>query len=173
MKTFACAWGTEVVLITIVCILIILGTSIVAARSLIRSKPFKEKNRKLMLITPVVSILLWVVVAVTICYVPLTLSIENDSVCINQVKGKIIIPKKDIVEIKRYVKADGKHTIRKFGSGGAFGFLGKFENQQLGDFSMYVMDRSCMVMIKTCQETYVVSCKDSDLFIESMCVNGR
>ncbi|MDR0541013.1 MAG: PH domain-containing protein [Dysgonamonadaceae bacterium] len=59
----------------------------------------------------------------------------------------------------------GTHSRRVFGSGGAFGYLGKFNNTELGDCQMYVTDASKKVLIKTSNETLVFSCDKPDEFI--------
>ncbi|MDR3326691.1 MAG: PH domain-containing protein [Prevotellaceae bacterium] len=62
-------------------------------------------------------------------------------------------------------KGNFANGIRTFGSGGLFGYLGKFENPQLGEFEMYATDSKNRFLVETQSKTYVFSCKDRDKLI--------
>ncbi|MDR1436620.1 MAG: PH domain-containing protein, partial [Candidatus Symbiothrix sp.] len=90
---------------------------------------------------------------------------DKNSVQIHQIKGGIAIPLEAIKEIRLCDDSDTKASIRKFGSGGAFGYLGKFENEQSGNYQMYVTDASKEVIVKTADNVIVFSCEKPEELI--------
>lgn len=51
-------------------------------------------------------------------------------------------------------------SVRTFGSGGFFGYIGKFYNRNLGHFQMYVAKRKDLLLITTPKKKIVVNCED-------------
>jgi hypothetical protein len=94
----------------------------------------------------------------------LSISVKDESIYINQLKGNIVIPIKDIKEIRRCTKLDTENSVRKFGSGGFWGYIGIFENTQLGKYQMYVTNYSNTILIKTDKGIFVISCNKPDDF---------
>lgn len=101
-------------------------------------------------------------------YMPIRLTIENDKITLHRLFGAINIPIKDIIEIKAIENSETAFSIRTFGSGGLFGYLGKFKNKKLGYYTMYATDINELILIRTDRKTYVFSCRNRDEFIESV-----
>ena len=99
---------------------------------------------------------------------PIRLTIENDKIILYRLFGAINIPIKDIIEIKAIPKSETAFSIRIFGSGGLFGYLGRFKNPKLGSYTMYATNMNKLIFIRTSRKKYVFSCKNKDEFIESV-----
>ncbi|HTO16307.1 MAG TPA: PH domain-containing protein [Edaphocola sp.] len=61
--------------------------------------------------------------------------------------GKIIIPMNDILQFEQLSESVMKKSVRAFGSGGFFGYFGKFKNNQLGVMNWYATQRKNIVLI--------------------------
>ncbi len=62
----------------------------------------------------------------------------------------------------------GLRTIRLFGSGGMFGYLGWFRNRELGNYLAFVTDRIDMVGLHFSERTVVISPADPLTFIDDL-----
>lgn len=62
----------------------------------------------------------------------------------------------------------GISSIRLFGSGGLFGYLGWFRNRDLGNYLAYVTDRANMVGLHFGTRTVVISPADPLIFIDDV-----
>jgi hypothetical protein len=151
-----------------VVVLLILFISSKLIPILIKRYRNKGKNNLLTLSFITLSFLPLVVLIITLFYLPLKIFVDDENIYIDQVKGKITIRAKNITEIRRYTEADSKNTIRTFASGGLFGYLGKFENPQIGNFQMYATDTENRILIRTDNKTYVISCNSPDVLIEAI-----
>ena len=58
------------------------------------------------------------------------------------------------------------NSIRTSASGGFFGFLGKFRNESLGNYQMYVTNKSQSVLVKYDGQTIVFSCEKHEELID-------
>lgn len=106
-------------------------------------------------------------------YMPIRLTIENDKIILHRLFGTINIPIKNIIEIKAIPKSETAFSIRIFGSGGLFGYLGKFKNKKLGSYTMYATNLNELVLIRTDRKAYVFSCRNRDEYIESIKLNNN
>jgi hypothetical protein len=104
---------------------------------------------------------------------PVKIKLEDGKIFVDQVKSGLSIPYNEIIEIRNYSKHDSQNTTRVFGSGGLFGYIGKFDNPQIGNIQMYVTDSSNRILIRTKTQNYVVSCKTPDLFIRQVKSNSN
>lgn len=168
MTEFICNWGKTPIIITIVVVLLILFVSVKSITSLIKRYRSKGKNQLLVLFFILLSFLPLFVLFFTLLYMPLKVIVKDDGVYLSQVKGGISIPATSITEIRRYTAIDSKNTIRTFASGGLFGYLGKFENPQIGKFQMFATNTENRVLIRTGNKAYVISCINPDAFIEAV-----
>ena len=91
--------------------------------------------------------------------IPVYLRCNADAIAIKHLIGQTKIPVADIVSIKKVENNITAYSIRKFGSGGFGGYLGKFANKELGNYTMYATQIKNLVLIKTAKRQYIVSCK--------------
>lgn len=99
-------------------------------------------------------------------YMPIRLTMGNDRITLHRLFGAINIPMNEIIEFKTIPSSEIMYSIRTFGSGGLFGYLGKFKNKKLGNYTMYATNLNELILIRTNRRTYVFSCKNRDEFIE-------
>jgi hypothetical protein len=95
--------------------------------------------------------------------------ITNDELHINRPFANIIIPKEDIYTVEAIDRNVLRWTVRTFGSGGLFGFYGKFYNKQLGRMTWYITRKDKAVLITTRSDKKIlVSPDDREKFIEEL-----
>ena len=158
--SFTCPWSLGVTLITAIIIIIL-----AASTYFIWTDDFPSSMLWLKYTLIVVFI---ATIIGGLGYMPIRLTIGNDKIILHRLFGTINIPIKDIVEIKAIQKSETAFSIRIFGSGGLFGYLGKFKNKKLGNYTMYATNVNELILIRTDRKTYVFSCKNRAEFIESI-----
>jgi hypothetical protein len=154
-----CLWDKTVIIITLLVSICLLAVFI----GLIRKSSLYKGKKSLLLLIPlsVVCILPFF----SAFYLPLSVKIDNDNLYVNRIIGNLTIPVHSIKDAKICTnETDG--SIRYFGSGGFFGYLGIFKNDELGKYYMYAMDKSNRLIIKTVGETYVISCETPQKLID-------
>lgn len=158
--SFTCPWSLGVTLITAIIIIIL-----AASTYFIWTDDFPAS----MLWLKYTLIIIFIATIIGVLgYMPIRLIIENDKIILHRLFCAINIPIKDIIEIKAIEKSETAFSIRVFGSGGLFGYLGKFKNKKLGYYTMYATDINELILIRTARKTYVFSCRNRDEFIESV-----
>ena len=158
--SFPCTWSMGVTAITAITIIIL-----VASTYFIWTDDFPSSMLWLKYTLIVVFI---ATIIGGLGYMPIRLIIENDKIILHRLFGAINIPIKDIIEIKAITSSETAFSIRTFGSGGLFGYLGKFKNKKLGNYTMYATNVNELILIRTDRKTYVFSCKNRAEFIESL-----
>ena len=158
--SFPCTWSMGVTAITAITIIIL-----VASTYFIWTDDFPSSMLWLKYTLIVVFI---ATIIGGLGYMPIRLTIGNDKIILHRLFGDINIPIKDIIAIKAIPNSETAFSIRIFGSGGLFGYLGKFKNKKLGNYTMYATDINELILIRTDRKTYVFSCRNRDEFIESV-----
>lgn len=59
-------------------------------------------------------------------------------------------------------------SIRTFGNGGLFGFIGRFRNSLLGSYRAYLTDAARTVVLRFGEKTIVISPHDPEAFVEAV-----
>ncbi len=137
---FRCIWSTPVKVITI------------AALAIIGFGLFKLENDEHF------GFFILLLLATLYCssYSPVYIEVTEDALLIKRVFGTVVIHRKDIIAINAY---KSYCSIRKFGSGGLFGYLGWFYNSEIGNYFSYSTDENSQILIITKQRKYVISCE--------------
>lgn len=112
------------------------------------------------------TIILLATVIVGVGYMPIRLKINDEKITVIRLFGPLKIPQSEIVEIKRIGKSEINNSIRIFGSGGLFGYLGRFKNDRFGSYTMYATELNNLIFIRTSNKKYVFSCSRSKELIE-------
>lgn len=87
---------------------------------------------------------------------PYCVYVGDDSVVVKQVMGSIKIT--DIESIRSVGKKDLANSIRKFGNGGFFGYVGYFSSPTLGNFYMAAINTKELAIVSTQKgKTYVIN----------------
>ncbi|MDR0547731.1 MAG: PH domain-containing protein [Dysgonamonadaceae bacterium] len=163
---FSCPWDTKVALITIaysaVLLLVIIGLLIPLIRyiKVKRILPVALLSLGILLFTGIL------VISAIDC--PMKVSIETELLTIHRIQGNIVIPIESIEEIRLCENVDTRDSKRILGSGGAFGYLGKFRNVPLGDYLMYVTNVSQKILVKTNGKYIVFSCDEPARLVETI-----
>ena len=79
--------------------------------------------------------------------VPYCVYVEKETIIVKQILGSIKIT--NIESIKLLEKKDLANSIRKFGNGGFFGYVGSFHSPQLGNFYMAAINKNKLVKVTT------------------------
>lgn len=80
--------------------------------------------------------------------------------------GKIKIPRSKIIIIEHINVEILDKSIRTFASGGLFGYLGYFKNDNLGNYQTYITEKKKLTMIITSRNKFIMNC-DNILIIKS------
>lgn len=100
------------------------------------------------------SVSFWIAVVVTLFMawffvkMPLYTYVDEDVIRVQQVLGSTSF-RRSQVTIRRLTDRDMMGNIRSFGSGGFGGYIGFFQNPQLGRFYMLAVSRSNLALITT------------------------
>lgn len=151
-------WDKTTTFITVLSLIVLIGAVIG-----LEFAPFKGSD-----IWIKIFIQIFLIASVLFAYslMPVRLSVNPEQVTIKRPFNTLDIPMKDIVEIKSIQKQSLKNSIRTFGSGGLFGYLGYFYNKELGNYTMYTTETENLILIRTNIKKYVLSCTKSEEFID-------
>lgn len=101
---------------------------------------------------------------------PIRYEIGTESVRVRRPLSTVSIPLERITAV-RFVEGRDvfRRAVRTLGSGGAFGFFGRYRSPQMGDFIAYAT-RTDRVVVLTIQdgETVVVSPESPELFVAAV-----
>ncbi len=153
-------WCTEVLVITIITLVVLLGT-VMFLQILMPEWPAKTIWMKYLLM----AIVLCTVVIGSAC-APIRLKANDDKITIRLLLGSREIPLNEVTEVRKISKSDISGSIRTFGSGGLFGYLGRFKNNRLGSYTMYATELNNLLLVSTHNKKYVISCTKSQDFVE-------
>lgn len=151
-------WSGGVLGITIITLVVLIGSG------------FYLESLKWPTIMVWLKYLLTVILLTTIIagvfYMPIRLKANNEKIEVKRLFCSLEVPLNEIVEIKQLSKFDMDGSIRTFGSGGLFGYLGRFKNDRLGNYTMYATELNNLILIRTNNKKYVFSCSRSKEFVE-------
>lgn len=150
-------WSTAILATTVVTVLVIAGSGLY-----LWTLDWPQMMVWLKYLLTVVFVL-----TIVICagYTPVRLKANSEKITVTRLFKPIEIPICGIKEMKRIGKSDISDSIRTFGSGGLFGYLGRFKCTALGRYTMYATNLNNLVLIRTDTKTYVFSCSRPDELI--------
>jgi hypothetical protein len=90
---------------------------------------------------------------------PRLFELTEEGVILHKIRGKVQISFAEINKVEPYFP---NKDVRYFGSGGFFGYVGKFTNLDIGSYQAYVGDFKQAFLVQTENEKYVFSCENSD-----------
>jgi hypothetical protein len=143
-------WSWSVLVITIVIVLILLVT--IFYLGLISWPHWMLWLKYLLRIVFITTIIFG------IGYMPIRLEANDEKITLRRLFGALEVPLSTIVEIRQLSKSDIDGSIKTFGSDGLFGYLGKFKNNRLGNYTMYATELNNLILIKTNENVYIFSC---------------
>lgn len=92
---------------------------------------------------------------ITYLYSPAGYSIGPEALYIHRVRGVVRVPMESIRSARRGGSGELR-GVRTFGSGGLFGYFGRFYSSRLGHYRAYLTQRGNLVVIEA-EHTYVLS----------------
>lgn len=105
-------------------------------------------------------------VLVGVGFMPIKLTANESTVSVKRLFGALTIPRSEIVESRELLKPEIGKSVRTFGSGGFFGYLGHFSNSIIGEYTMYATEPDHLVLIRTHNKVFVFSCSNPQEFID-------
>lgn len=112
-------------------------------------------------------LLLFVLIpALTYSYSPLGYSVGPEGVRIHRLRGPVLVPLAAIRGARR-AAPDELGGIRTFGSGGLFGFFGRFWSRRFGHYRAYVTHRHNLVVVEA-ERVYLLSPERPDDFLHRL-----
>ena len=105
---------------------------------------------------------IWLPILIVYAFSPRGYTVSEQGITIHRVIGSINIPKTDINSIdvvKRIYPG-----IRLAASGGLFGYFGVFTLKSGGSAKVYVTRWNCVVLVKTNDETFIISPSEPEDF---------
>ncbi len=76
-------------------------------------------------------------------------TVDNQTIIINRPFDKVRIVRANIKNMSQLDSTSMKGNIRKFGSGGLFGYYGSWYNPNIGNFSLYATQLDNYILIET------------------------
>ncbi|MDR0233127.1 MAG: PH domain-containing protein [Dysgonamonadaceae bacterium] len=148
-------WGTPVKFITLIVCAIVIAAEYYLITSLLLSFDWSVL---------IASCIMPLIFLYFLLESPKFLEVNKTDIIVHKWKGKLTINYEQISKIEPY-KPDYT-DIRRIGSGGVFGFIGKFSNSTIGNYQSYVGDNKQAFLIETKEgKKYVLSCENRDLVI--------
>ncbi|MBO9570901.1 MAG: PH domain-containing protein [Chitinophagaceae bacterium] len=108
------------------------------------------------------------IVIIAWIYAPQNYLIENETLVINRAVGRVYIPLNGIVGIREVNKKELGTLIRLWGSGGLFGYYGKFRSTRMGKLTLYTTRRSNLVLLTTDSGEKILLSPDDISVIDSI-----
>jgi len=121
-----------------------------------------------LLIPVIVSILFAATLGLSYVWSPRQFETDAANITIRKMWQPIVIPRDTIIESRLLEADDIKGSIRLMGSGGLFGYYGKFNNSKLKTYNLQAGNRMNLVMIKTADKTYVLTPDNREDFLKDV-----
>jgi hypothetical protein len=153
-------WGTDVLVVTILTLVVLVGT-VWFTLVIVSEWPDQALWLKYLLMVIVIG-----TIVIGSCYAPIRLKANGDKITIRLLLVLREVPLSEVIEVRQISKFDVSGSIRTFGSGGLFGYLGRFKNNKLGSYTMYATEWNNLVLVRTNNKKYVISCTKAQDFVE-------
>lgn len=162
-QRFSATWSVPVWVLSCAFLLVVLVVSCVL---LSRADKLSEDSQIARSAMVAVALALPCVCAVTIAFAPLGFAVTAGGIVVRRMAGNIWVSHTEIVRIDRIDRHDVRFAIRVWGSGGAFGFFGRFYSRRLGWFRSYVTDGDELILVTRIDGSkLVISPHPADLFL--------
>lgn len=122
--------------------------------------------RSMLWLKYLLTIILLTTVIAGVGYMPMRLKANDEKVTVRRLFGSLEIPLNEVIDTRRIFKSEIDGSIRTFGSGGLFGYLGRFKNDRLGNYTMYATELNNLILVRTNNKKYVFSCSCPQEFVE-------
>ena len=158
MHVFTFSYGGGVIAITTLYLLLIAGVSI----------PFLGDDGVRVIYKILIMAVLVIPILVCAIVAPVKLTVDDRAIVLHQVAHSITIPLEEVTRATVISSKMLDGSIRTFGSGGLMGYLGKFRNRALGNYTMYASSWKNHILIQTTTKTYVFTPDNPQKAIEAI-----
>ncbi|MFN7920952.1 MAG: PH domain-containing protein [Bryobacteraceae bacterium] len=112
------------------------------------------------------------VIGLSYAYSPRGYEISGGAFRVKRLIGDIVVPLDRLRFVRDATAADFWGCVRLWGSGGLFGYYGKYWSKALGRSTWYVTDRNKAVVVTDGERTMLVSPEDRDQFVAAITPAG-
>ena len=103
---------------------------------------------------------------------PRYIALTDSHLVLKKVFGSLVINLDEIEDIRPY--SASSFNYRLLGSGGLFGFIGVFQNKEVGKYRAYIGDYKQAFVVETKNnKNFVLSCKDRNEIINAIDLTKR
>lgn|SRR5574343_242599 len=138
--------------------------SLFVAATLIVTAILSDDRQTFFIVGPIVT------VSIFLAYLwkPSSYEITNEYVIVHRLIGAAKYERSRIINVRAGEPEEIKNSIRLFGSGGMFGYFGKFRNSHLKTFVLQCTRRDNLVMIFTDKGLKVLSPDDPQTMLRAL-----
>jgi len=97
-----------------------------------------------------------VILGVVALFAPRAYTLTDDAIVIHRRGPAVVIPRGQLLEVRRVRSGDVGFAWRLFGSGGFFGWFGLFYSRNVGQFWAYVTNQEDLVLLVQADETRIL-----------------
>jgi hypothetical protein len=166
VRRFAARWSAWTWIVT----LVVIGLAVVVVGVVLSEAEKVEPENGLNRVSLIGAAMI-VPMALLVCVVfaPLGYTVDAVGIVVNRIGPSVCIRHDEIAEIRRVATRDVGFSVRVFGSGGFFGYYGRFWSQRLGPHRMYATNGRDLVCIERVDGGKVVlSPYPADVFVAAV-----
>ncbi len=138
-------WSWEVKIVSTLALVTIIGASLLVI--------FVDGGT--MITKLILPLLFLLVIVFSLYWAPRSLSIDQEKLTCHTLGSRIEIPLSSILFVSQIEPKDIRTSMRLFGSGGMFGYMGRFRTRKLGNYTMYITERRNLILVTTQTKKYV------------------
>ena len=157
-QSFSAPWGRQLKLITTLCGFILFGISAALLANAPENPPWTYQVGTWM--PPAIF-------ALCALFSVRGYSLQENNLIVHRPGWRTRIPLAELQSVSHQPDATGG-SIRIFGNGGLFGFIGLFRNQKLGRYRAFATDLAHTVVIRLPVRTIVVTPGDPQRFVSTL-----
>lgn len=162
-QRFAARWSLSVWITTVMGIMVVA----VVIVSILWTAPGKPAGLRWLVI--MLALTVPMILGITSFFAPRGYLVLPAAIVIRRVGPDVVIPYDQVAEIRRIESREIGRTIRVFGSGGFFGWFGRFHGEHLGPFLAYGSSQDQLVLItRNDGRKIVISPYPADAFLEAV-----
>ncbi len=156
MYEFGAPYGKSVKYITIFTVLFLAGMILF----------FLFMNRGISYLSAIIfAFLAMGIIFFSYAFSPMSYTLNHKEIKIKRMIRSISIPLSGVKDVKFDPQVGNQRAVRLFGSGGLFGYYGRFRSSHLGVHYRYVTDTKRSVLIYA-DKTYVISPDKPEMFVD-------
>jgi PH (Pleckstrin Homology) domain-containing protein len=160
---FAAPWDQKLTFVTVVTSALLLAAAVVSTWAALTQAP-PGAARAVILLGGIVALAVFVG---GVLLAPRGYTIADGRLTVDRFVRPVVIPLESIETVERLPAGRLAGSWRTLGSGGFFGYYGRFRNQALGSYRMYATRGDGYVLVRAARP-YVLTPDSPDRFIETL-----